>query len=329
MFPLSQRFCTALTLLLAIIPVANAAPDKTSPAKLVVVKEDDSKAIKCHINTPSTAHGIVIGPDGKPAGRALVLEKEGLFLETVETDSSGIFEFKKPSSEESITFEAERGNLGSPHPIIYKNGNPVILHVDPGRLSRLTGKVLDSYGRPVIGAQVTLCYGVPNTQIESSSPDGVSVFNFVASDFSTNSKAVTGAHGKFKFSSIFGNMPYRVLTSATGFADCYSKIITVNAGKTAHIPPTKLTKASSIGGQVVNTDGEPVANAQVMGQYTNTSGWSKDFSATTDLTGHFLIRDVANKQMEFTVRTWQGEYGPYTFMPGRKDYVVTLKPVAR
>ena len=316
--------------------------DETIPEKQVVVKEGETKVINFHVKVPTRLHGIVIGPNGIPAAGAVVLENMNPGLVTIKTDSQGRFEFDRPIQGEVINFEAEFGTLGSPRPTIYKRQNPIILSVKPGKLSTIIGRVIDAEGKPVAGATANLCFWIPDTlggfqysriityttfnEAAYTTFDEAAYTTFDDGALSTDAIAMTDAHGRYHFKSIFGDTAYRVLIKAPGYVGSYSKGVAVKAGRTAEIPPTRLTAGTYIGGMVVNSTGEPIANAEVIGQSTDYSIPNPNFAATTDLTGRFLIQSIAKKQIQFTVLTWQGQYGPYTFLPGRKDYVLKLKP---
>lgn len=228
---------------------------------------------------PRPVSGVVVGPGNKPVAGAQVLALDFQTIDRTNTDSQGRFSFDQPGLYPGAMIFARQGALATRLPVDIGTRTGPTLHLAPGALSTLSGKVFSDSGRPVPYAKVTLFI----------------LREGIGSQFDTTS---TDSKGRYRFQSVFGGGQYQVMAEAGGFAENFANgDLRVTSGQSARVNPITLQRADSfLGGTVVDPSGKPEAGAQVIVNNVD------NLRAVTDQNGRFRLFGVPRNQVELEVR---------------------------
>jgi beta-lactamase regulating signal transducer with metallopeptidase domain/thiol-disulfide isomerase/thioredoxin/protocatechuate 3,4-dioxygenase beta subunit len=242
-----------LYIMMAAAPSGFALPAQTSRDLTV----RDGETVTVDFTLPRGArlrpvHGRVLGPDGGPAANAEVMvSSSGRFGmdTTLRTAADGSFVVNEQLLSNTLTLRARQGDLATPTGTVVTVGGPVALRLQRNVLASLSGRVIDTTGRPVAGAQITLiawAYDTGTGCVPASVAGG------------------TDSEGRYALPSLWPDLHYSVDATAGGFGHKGSDRIDLKPAESAELPPLVLKAADrSVGGRVVDEAGDPMVGAQV------------------------------------------------------------------
>ncbi len=153
---------------------------RPASVQVTVPEEQDPEPVMVKVKAGETVRGRVLGPDGIPAAGAAVTAESGPGVGTsvhTGTDGAFVLEGLEPG-EIRVVAVSEEGLRGE---AVTRAGSGEELVIRLERPGRIAGRVADSQGAPVAGAQVT-CWG-PDGRMQdrvSSGPDGSFVLERVS-----------------------------------------------------------------------------------------------------------------------------------------------------
>jgi protocatechuate 3,4-dioxygenase beta subunit len=269
------------------------------------IVNNQTQTFDYQIDAPMVVHGIVLGPDGKPVAGAILfpgyMQQNG---GDIKTDAQGKFVIDGPGLTRNSTLVARvhlaSGDLATESPYVFTGTDNVVLHLEPGVLSTLTGLVKDKDGAPI-----------PNAKVE--------LYRNLGSYGTGVGSTTTDASGRYSFPSNFGNSSYQVQVASSGYVTGWSANTNVPAGKTFNMPDVVVAAASGfVGGTLLDVSGKPVAGATI------SDNQREDVKTTTDADGHFLLKGMNTGQVVLTIQTADGR-SDYPQMPGgRSDYTLYM-----
>ena len=284
---------------------------KGLPSRQVVltIQTDDNRAYNTQQKTghdgvtlymPAPVNGLVLGSDDKPvAGAKISAQVNERGVQTFTTDLSGRFTIDSPGLMRNSALMAHFGNLGTAVPVFYK-GEDLTLRLTPGKLCAISGQIINTDGTPVSNIAVSLVGFSP-------------ILNGVIEDTQTD------ANGHYTFDPIYSNTKYCVEPSASGYNHPNSDEFNPGANQSVQVPTLTVVLTDAFaGGTVVDDKGHPVANVNVTDQDTGTG-------ATTDQSGHFMLKGVPRGKTYVAAVSPQDTYGDQTLISNRGDNVIYLK----
>jgi len=269
------------------------------------VKEGERREIAFNLiplKAGDVVTGIVLGPDGKPATKAMVSLAGvggGAFPTVARTDEAGKFAVAataKAARGFSLTAWGDDDAMSDLLPV--KAGDVVTVKLQKDGFSSITGKVTDEEGRPLKGVVVRRRDGL-------------------GSRFCPIPQSVeTDAEGRFIFARVWNNQTYGLSVKAKGYGSATDSGVVVGKGTRLEGIDFKLVKADvSLKGKVLDADGKPLANVWVTGYGAQQP---EDLSAKTDEEGKFYFDHVVKGKLRL-------QASDTSFKPSRR---VTLEWVA-
>ncbi len=155
----------------------------------------------------------------------------------------------------------------------------------------VTGKVVDSAGKPVNNAEIDISpqMGPPNDNTA-----GAGLFKALISNGTrtTRRTARTNPDGEFRIENVAEGW-YLLNVNHTRFADGTSEN-SIEVGKTGEysFPELTLMKGGTVKGRVLTKEGEPEKGAKVRLQAKGGLSGGRGYQAQTDSGGRFVIRNV-------------------------------------
>ena len=195
--------------------------------------------------------------DGKPAAHAAVTTFETAMFgkDGPVTDAAGRLVMSDLPPDESIAPRGRRGNaVNVPETFVLdKTPNEVTIRLSEANAAGLTGRVLDSDGKPLAGAKVTAMHWLTAVGRQ----EGMSVNLPVGS-------VETDPDGRYTVTGLWPTDRYTIAITAKAFAKAEVTSGLAVAGKTADLGTRKLERAGlAVAGVVRDRAGQPVAGAEV------------------------------------------------------------------
>jgi hypothetical protein len=275
----------------------------------ITVKKGDS--ITCDFKLPRSTvkpiHGLVLGPDGKPAVRAEIiaesLEQDYYYnFLPVKSDTKGEFTLVSIP----VILRARLGELATAAVTRLPEGGEVTLRLEAGVLCTITGLVTDSEDNPVADVKVTL-----------SGQSALTDYRAPA--------AVTDKSGRYTLTSLAPGVTYYLETSAPGYGPAHIVAITPKPGEIATAQAVVLNKCNSfVAGKLVDSEGHPLASTKI-----NVRGpWMGVQEITTDDKGAFRVAGFKGEEARFEIQIQQqdGDWLQQTIkVAGQTDLVIVSK----
>jgi len=261
----------------------------------------DSGRTDYTIYMPSPVNVLVLGPDNKPiAGAKITIPEQEYAAQTVTTDESGEYTINTPGLKAKTALVARSGDLATSAPVVYNGEDQITLHLTPGHLCTISGEVRNTDGGAVPNATVMLFRDA--TDVSGEMEDTTS-----------------DAQGHYTFDPIFNNSKYVVLANAQGYARNRSDDFTAGTTQTVQAPPVTITMTDAFAaGTVVDAKGNPVFAATVTDQDADNN------SATTDQSGHFMLKGVPRGKTEVYVQGPAGATANQRITSNRGDNLIYL-----
>jgi hypothetical protein len=251
-----------------------------------------------HVVTPLI--GLVQSPDGKPVPGAEIIDIQPNSAYTTISDAAGHF-VVTPRPQPGSTIISRKGDLSTTVSYTYNAEDKVTLNLTKGGLCTIKGQVKNPDGSPIANANVALYLSKQGSLIG---------FDQVISD----------AQGQYTLSDIYGNQTYKVSANAPGCANASTDPAEVATGQTIQFPTLVLQPADSfVGGTVVDSTGNPVANAVVR------AGNNYNQPVTTDKAGHFMLKNVPRDKTTVLATGPDGSFAGTQLPSGRGDNILYLQ----
>jgi hypothetical protein len=275
-----------------------------APQKEIAMADGDTKTLNFKVATPVPyfkVHALVLDPQNKPVpGAEILAMNEDGTVQTAKTDPNGLCILDSPGLKMNATIMARCGDLGTPTSFVYTGENPVTLHVTTGTMSTIEGQVKTSDGKLLANADIMLILGAPHV------------------DFGLE-RIQTDAQGRFTFPPVFGNLKYSMFVKASGYASTDTIEFIPTGSHIFECPTITMIPADSFaGGTVVDSKGNPIANATVTNDV-------QDAHTKTDAAGHFILKGMPRDKTGISVQTPDGRYAYQDITCGRADNIIYVK----
>ena len=208
----------------------------------------------------------MLGPEGKPLAGAQVYAHRG-FGATLWTDANGVFELPLAGHARGVIIDMAleashpdlpgyRGFLTEP----FRGDSAAACVIEMKRAATLTGRVLDTGGKPLEAASVIVHQSFQTDRGRLSS---------------LCRAARCGDAGRYAIKDLASGGTYFIYAMAEGYGQTRSTEFSLSEGEVRAVPDLALRIAAmSIEGTVTDEDGTPMANAQVSCDGTAT-GWRR------------------------------------------------------
>jgi hypothetical protein len=204
--------------------------------------------------------------------------------EPLRTGPDGSFHVDRLEPDPLVALWARAGDATTGEPVVVRPRElkgKVTLTVDPKNAARIRGLAVDSRGRRIAGAEVTLLW-TRSDPVEK----GRQRMSSVTTRFET---CTTGSDGWFVFRNLWPEVEYKVVVTVRGHNKAESPEVTGKLGETHDLGKVVLIDTSGyLAGQVVGTDGRPIAGAGVF----NRGDGPEMVAASTDAAGRFRLEGL-------------------------------------
>ena len=201
--------------------------------------------------------------------------------EPLRTGPDGTFHLDRLEADQLVALWARRGDATTSEPVVVRPRElkgKVTLTVDPKNAVRIRGLAVDSGGRRVAGAEVTLWWTRWDPVEKGRQP-----MSCVGSLLETQT---TDTDGWFVFRNLWPGVNYRVVVEARGHNKAEAPEVTGKAGETHDVGKVVLINTTGhLAGRVVGSDGRPIAGAGVF----NRGDGPEMVATSTDAEGRFRL----------------------------------------
>jgi len=249
-------------------------PQVETPVSSVSVEAVEGKTAVANIEIPTpvppmTIKGIVLDSSGKPAANADVFVASTSYntLPSVSTDNDGKFTVSVPNVSMAFLRARQERNATISDKVAL-DGDNVTLKLTDNALADLTGVVVDTDGKPIAGAMVSIYQ--QNLRMSMDIPS-----------------ATTDAAGTYHFTGLMPNTRYGASISMKGYGSGNTGDIVLQPGIALTAKNVMLKAANSfVGGHIVDSHGTPLSGATV--------SWmdNQEIKTTTDKSGKFRLDGV-------------------------------------
>jgi protocatechuate 3,4-dioxygenase beta subunit len=256
--------------------------------------------------------GVVLDENDKPIPNVKVTQADSSDQNSVLTDSKGRFTLRRfPRGKGRVWAQKDgygQGDAGdavsgdTDYEITMYKANPP--KPTPAGAEKLSGRVVDNMGQPVVGADVRMNMGYAGAAGSE---------NYYLDPVKTDSD------GKFEIDNLPAQFKYSVNIQANGyFSDLNYEIKTYKSGD-APGPDYVLDKLDSfVSGKVIDSNGNPVA-----GEYVVVNGAMQTLDRSGS-DGTFRTPAPAGKKVVVEVTAKSGEYAEFHTWGGSKDVTIQL-----
>lgn len=249
--------------------------------------------------------GRVLGPDGKPVPNAevVVTSSSRFGTDTLhQTDGDGAFILSEQLLSNALTLRARRGDLATPEGTVVTGRGPVTLRLQPRVFASLSGRVTDTAGKPIPGAEVSLSAWTYDTGAGSGT---------VRAD----------PQGRFALSSLWPDLRYTVNATARGFGQKWTEQMRLRPAESREIALLVLKTADrSVAGRVVDEKGAPVVGVPV---YLNGRDTAQQMNST-DAEGRFHFDTVLDEKVSLGADRPGYQWAHKSVPAGSMDVVLVL-----
>ena len=265
---------------------AGEAPDEPGPVEPAPVQSAPVRAPE-EPSAGEPVRGVVLDPEGEPAGSATVSCKDREASAT--TDEEGRFEL--PPEADGCTAVATRLGMQPSEPTRLSAGRENAVRLTSG--GSIEGSVVDEQGRPVERYLLAV-----ESFVSSVDPKA---------RFGNRSRSITDPGGAFRWEKLPPGR-YVLAASAEGRPPTRSDGIEVEAGRATHHVRIVLAQGASLSGRVIDAETRaPIADASVQLDAMTSSGANAIRPASTDAAGSFAIEGVPARG-PFSVRVQHPGY---------------------
>ena len=234
--------------------------------------------------------GTVVTFDGKPVVGIEINDAQEWFRTYATSDKDGKFTIRglRPGQKLSLNAKGEKWRLRGRVEIEAQPGAEVELLLEEYETTSVVGRVVDSTGKPVSGANIHL------TKWDREVQRGIGT-----------TAAVTGSDGKFEIDGLIVGDEYRVSVDAEEYRRAGTEMFIAEED----MPPFEDIVLQKLGsryleGRITDTDGNAVTGARVV--------VSDDKIATTDAEGHYRL-DNLEAAVEIGINIYHKDYGHSRF----------------
>ena len=249
-------------------------PQVENPVTPLLVKAVEGKTAIADLEIPvpippMTVTGVVLDSAGRPAAGADVFVATPSYNmpPPTTTDDKGKFTVNLPNT--SMAFlRARQGRSATVNDKVVLDGDNVTLKLADNALADLTGAVVNTAGKPIAGATVSIYQQGLRAGME-----------FPAT--------TTDAAGAYHITGLLPNARYSVSVAMKGYGSGNVPDVVLQPGSPFTAQNVVLKEANSfIGGHVVDSHGTPLSGAKV--------SWmeNQDVNTTTDKSGKFRLEGV-------------------------------------
>jgi hypothetical protein len=235
-----------------------------------VVRTQEKGILPVRLEPPLRIAGrIVDSLARRRVAGAVVWSGSPLAAPAVRSDTSGAFLIEVPAAGESWLEAGAAGFLPSERQLAKKGaGAPAVVTLAPA--AALSGIVVDSGGRPVAGARITLSY--------MKARQGISMM------------ARSRADGGFRFTGLPPGGAFELWATRSGFARSTATARTAPAGQPSPLARIVMADGQTAFGRVVDEGGRPVEGAELL---LSNSFLELPLEAASDAEGRFAFRHLS------------------------------------
>jgi RNA polymerase sigma factor (sigma-70 family) len=239
--------------------------------------------------TPAiVVRGTVVDADGKPVAgaqvRAMGMAQSHQFGNfdlsdrIVSTNARGEFAFDEvsPATELRLTVKHQGAFLAQALTVKGEQKQPLALPISPAHAARLTGRLVDTAGKPVPNAELEVWHRPWMPPPNEGTPHKVA--------FDGKPALRSDAAGKFETPPLVPDGEYRIEVRAEGFQTERSPWQPAGGKPTLTVADVVLPRLQALGGSVRDRQGKPVPGARVL--YVDNRSRA---TATTDAEGRFRL----------------------------------------
>ncbi|MFO0890256.1 MAG: carboxypeptidase-like regulatory domain-containing protein [Isosphaeraceae bacterium] len=235
--------------------------------------------------------GRVIDADGKPVpGAEVRLTKPdfGDFMgneRPQQAGPDGSFRLEQLDPTDKIPVRVRSADATSDGAVVIRPSdlNPpgkLTVTISPKSAARLTGRVVDQRGKPVEGAPVALWWN--RLLVSEKAMKGMGLGSLL-------DQVKTGPDGRFQTAALWPGDRYHVAIDFKPYAKAETPEVPLSAGEVRDVGTIGLVESSAIvAGQVVDSDGKPIAGAEVF----NRGDGPKPVSTRTGPDGRFRLEGL-------------------------------------
>jgi protocatechuate 3,4-dioxygenase beta subunit len=169
--------------------------------------------------------GRVLGPDGRPvAGAEVVVFVIGLSGRTswpLRADAEGRFRLSRRLLIQPLGLRARHQGMGTTSGTVVTGGENVTLRLEKDALVRVSGRVTDAQGKPLVGAPVHL-------------------IQWAYDEATDGATTRTDDQGRYAFSGLWPDLQYTVAATAAGYGDAESRRVQLGPGQSEALDPIVL-----------------------------------------------------------------------------------------
>lgn len=263
-------------------------------AAIEVVAGEQHDEVVLRVTRGLVVRGRVVDGDGKPIALARVEAENRLSRsekKQTHTDESGRFELAGyPPHEElqlKVSDSVDRLRASAEVPADSAAGAARVVDLGEIKLrgtARIQGAVIAD-GKPLPGASVHLSvFGKRDGEFLTSRQDAV---------------VRTDENGEYSIDDVTTGEDFSLYVAARGYTNKGTKTYRLDVGQSLEIPPVEIKRlAASVGGVVVDLDGNPVANVTIVpwerDGYTSVPYGPNGPPSPTDVEGRFVLTDLPN-----------------------------------
>ena len=259
----------------------------------------------------SPVKGKVVDADGNPVAGATVFassDQSAMFARTpFLTGADGMFSTMPMLRSGKIEIRARFHDQATPRAVVITHGgSDLVIQLQKNGLASIVGRVIDSQGKPLKGAQIELITQSPR-------------FSFGETLGATDEK------GAFKADALWADANYIIEASCSGYGESESSPLHLQPGQAMTPPDLTLYKRdSTVAGVMLDANSKPVAGQQV---YVNgpRTGYN---NLTTDSAGKFNCTVVSGDRLTVFYRAGRG-FSRQAAKAGDQNIVLHSAPVRR
>jgi hypothetical protein len=239
----------------------------------------------------TTLEGRVLDASGKPVAgaeiRATVPEVSGFRgnQHPLVSSDDGSYRVEQLDPTDKVPVRARTADATTEGPVVIlpsdlKPPGKLDLVVDPKFAARLTGRVVDQRGKPVVDAPVLIWWNHLYYSVKVNKGMGLG---------QTLDQVKTGPDGRFRTRALWPGDRYHVTVDFKPYAKAETPQVMLSPGQTHDVGTIALVESSAaLAGVVVGSDGKPIAGAEVF----NRGDGPQPVSTRTGPDGRFRLEGL-------------------------------------